>query len=47
MSFYYCFYRVLFEIYLKVKRIGYVVLLSFSEGVIFGYVYDKKVKLMR
>ena len=41
MSFYSCFYRVLFKIYLKVETIGYVVLLSFLEGVIFGYVYDK------
>lgn len=34
MSFYYCFYRVLFEIYLKAEGISYVVLLSFLKGVI-------------
>lgn len=42
MSFYYCFYRVLFEIYLKAEGISYVVLLSFLKGVILGCIYGKK-----
>lgn len=47
MSFYYCFYRVLFEIYLKAEGISYVVLLSFLKGVILGYIYEKKVESIR
>lgn len=47
MSFYYCFYRVLFEIYLKYRGVADVILLSFLKGVILGYIYDKKVESIR
>lgn len=47
MSFYCCFYRVLFEIYLKSVVVADVVLLSFLKGVILGYIYGKKVESIR